>query len=164
MTWLSWLHHVSIHVPLVMTAALAVLGIWINLRTTNGQPINNDTEANAVLWKILRWGGWATVIITLIAVVSGILTADEFWTEDGPYVLIHHRNLGLTGFACVFTAVSATEWGMRRGLDRVRRFGALCWLAASFAMIGAGHWGGSGVHSDRIPWQLEPPVLRTGDK
>lgn len=164
MTWLSWLHHVSIHVPLVMTMVLSVFGVWINLRSKHGHRPENDTDADAILWKTLRFGGWATLIVTLIAVISGMLTADEFWTEDGPMVLIHHRNLGLTGFACVFVAVGATEWGMRRAQEKVRRFGAICWLAAGFAMIGAGHWGGSGVHSDRIPWQQEPPVLRTGEK
>lgn len=158
MIWFSWLHHVSIHVPLVMTMVLAVFGIWINHRSSG------SGEVNDVLWKILRFGGWATAIITLVAVVSGLITADDFWTQDGPMVLIHHRNLGLTGFACVFTAVGATEWGIRHSQERVRRFGALCWLVASFAMIGAGHWGGSGVHSDRIPWQQEPPVLRNGEK
>jgi hypothetical protein len=148
MSWLAWLHHVTIHVPIVGTLGLGLVGIWLN------------REPHDVLWKLMRWAGWATAGVSLVAVVSGMVTADEFWTADGPYVLIHHRNLGLTGMACALVAAGAVEWGMRTGSDRIRRFGALCWLAAALAMVGAGHWGGSGVHSDRIPWQGEPPQLQ----
>lgn len=151
MTWVAWLHHLSIHVPIVGAVALAVLGAWGNRRP--------DDET---LWRILRWGGWATAAVTFVAVVSGMITADEFWTAEGPYVLIHHRNLGLTGFACVFVAAVAQEWGTRANSERIRRFGALVWIAAAIAMVGAGHWGGSGVHSDRIPWQGDAPVLQKG--
>ncbi|MEZ4462905.1 MAG: hypothetical protein R3E66_24890 [bacterium] len=152
MTWFAWLHHVSIHAPLALSFALAVLGVWVNRR---------DDET---VWTILRFGGWFVVFGTVLAVVSGLVTADEFWTDDGPYVLIHHRNLGLTGLFSVVTAAVAVEWGYRTHQQRVRRFGALVWIAAALAMMGAGHWGGSGVHSDRVPWDGEPPVLRTGER
>ncbi|MEZ4458872.1 MAG: hypothetical protein R3E66_03925 [bacterium] len=91
MTWFAWLHHVSIHAPLALSFALAVLGVWVNRR---------DDET---VWTILRFGGWFVVFGTVLAVVSGLVTADEFWTDDGPYVLIHHRNLGLTGLFSVVT-------------------------------------------------------------
>lgn len=152
MTWFAWLHHTSIHVPLVMSTVLGILGIWVNRRD------------DQTVWVILRIAGWATTATTLVAVVSGLATATEFWTEVGPDVLIHHRNLGILGFVSMLTAVGSIEYGLRTNSQRVRRFGALCWIAVALSMVGAGHWGGSGVHSDRIPWDGQTPALRAGEK
>ena len=145
--WAPYLHHITVHFPIVMSLALAAVGIWY-LRA-----------GHAPLLVAVRFAGAATLVITSVSVVAGFLSAEPYWTTDGPDVLIHHRNLGLLVWVVMATGVGAMEWGLKNDDDRVTRFGVVVWIAVAFAAIGAGHWGGSGVHSDIIPWQSNEPVL-----
>lgn len=149
--WDAYIHHITVHFPIVMSFVLAVVGAWY-VRTEDGR-----------LFQFVRVAGGLTVAITLVAVVSGLFTAQEFWVEDGPSVLEHHRNLGITVFCVMLTAAIAVEWGHRAAEIKAVKFGALLWIAAAFGVLGAGHWGGLGMHSDRVPWDRSEPVLMHRD-
>lgn len=146
--WGFYLHHITVHFPIVLAFVMAGVGVWY-LKV-----------GHAPLLILLRVVGAAAFAITTVAVISGFVSAEAFWTADGPHVLIHHRNLGLLAWFAMAIAAGATEWGCRNDETRVARFGILTWCAVALAAVGAGHWGGSGVHSDRVPWQDEPPALR----
>ena len=148
----EYIHHVTVHVPLVASAMMAVIATYW-LRTDSG-----DVK------PLVRWLGWGTLLATTAAVVSGIVAAPGAFGGDGPKVLADHRNLGLTTYWAMFTAVVAFEWGHRSGNRPTQRFGALVWWAVVFGAIGTGHWGGSSLHSDVVPWDgTQPAYERTHD-
>lgn len=137
-TWLSYAHHLSLHGPLVFSVFLAVLGVWMQ---------RTDTPE---LRLIMRWGGWATFIATTLAVVSGLIMA--WGAEDITGRLDHHRWLGITAWCTMLTAALAFELGLHRDDRDLRRFGAITWIAVALAVIGTGHWGGSMLHPEAVPW------------
>ncbi len=145
--WDAYLHHITVHFPIVMSLVLAAVGVWYV-----------KTE-DARLFTFVRVAGAITASITLVAVISGLVTAQHFWTEEGPDVLIHHRNLGITVLCVMLIAAAAVEWGHRADEIRAVKFGALLWVASAFGVLGAGHWGGSGVHSDVVPWDRSRPEI-----
>lgn len=147
MHWPEYIHHVTLHFPIVGSMFLAAIGVWW---------VRTDDVRLGVL---LRHAGWVVFVATTAAAVSGILSAPGVLGGDGPQVLSDHRNMGVTTWCVVAIAAIAFEAGVRQQVDYLKRFAALCWCAAAFAVIGAGHWGGSGVHSDKIPWQGTPPAL-----
>ncbi len=146
--WPSYVHQLALHFPIVLSLVLTVMG-WRALR------VDNDES-----WNWLRVLGGFAWVVTTIAAISGLVAADPFWTEEGPELLIHHRNLGILGWVCTTVAAGALEYGVRNDEVKLRRFSALAWTAVAVAMIGAGHWGGSGVHSDIVPWQGDAPIIR----
>lgn len=143
----EYLHHVTLHFPIVMSLVLAAVGVWW---------VRADEPTLAV---ILRWGGWFTLAVTTITAISGIVAAPGVLGGDGPQGLSDHRNMGVMTWVVIATAAIAFEAGHRTAGRYTCRFAALCWGAAVFASIGAGHWGGSALHSDKIPWQGTRPIL-----
>ncbi len=143
----AWLHHITLHFPIVLAFVLAALGVYT---------VKRDLP---VLWTLMIWTSRAAALMTSVAAISGLLAAQALWTDDGPYVLIHHRNLGLLGWAASLAAFGGLEWGRIENEPRAMRFGALCWIAVALAMLGAGHWGGSGLHNDIIPWNTDHPGI-----
>lgn len=147
MHWAEYLHHVTLHFPIVLSVVLAVVGVWW-LKT-------DDVR----LGVFVRWTGWAAFATATAAALSGIIAAPGILGGDGPQGLSDHRNMGVLTWCVIATAAIAFEVGVRRGESYVKRFAALCWIAAAFSVIGAGHWGGSALHSDKIPWQGTRPIL-----
>ncbi len=147
MHWPEYLHHVTLHFPIVLTFVLAAVGPWW-VRTMDER-----------LGVFLRWCGWAAFVTTTVAMVSGTIAAPGWLGGDGPQGLSDHRNMGMLTWSAVAVAAVAFEVGIRVGREDVRKFAALCWIAAAIGAVGAGHWGGSALHSDRIPWQGTEPIV-----
>lgn len=145
---MAWIHHLSLHFPIALSFVLAAFGIYT---------LKRDEDS---LWTALVWGSRFAFLTTSVAAISGLLAARELWTEDGPHVLIHHRNLGLLVWACAGAAFAGLEWGRHEGEKKAMKFGALAWIAVSVAVLGAGHWGGWGIHHDVLPWDVEDPGVR----
>lgn len=147
MVWAEYIHHVSLHFPIVGALVVSAVGIWW---------VRTDDDR---LGQFVRFGGWGLFALTTVAMISGIASAPGWFGGDGPLDVIHHRNMGVTVWCCVATAAIAFEAGHRSGEVYVKRFGALAWSAAAFIVVGAGHWGGTIRHSDKIPWQQTVPVM-----
>lgn len=144
--WFEYLHHVTVHVPIVGSTILAGIGTyWVKTQSDE-------------LGNVVRWLGWATLLTTTVAVVSGIMAAPGDFGGDGPKVIADHRNLGLTTYWAMATGVVAFEWGRRAGSMPAQKFGALVWWAVLLGVIGTGHWGGSSLHSDIVPWDGSRPA------
>lgn len=144
--WSEYLHHVTVHFPIVATIGLAGIGLlWLS----------RPTDELALL---LRWGGWTTFALTTIAVVSGIVTADGLFGGQGSTALRHHRDLGLTTWCVVGLAAWGFERGLRDDSDDWRRFAAALWCVAALSAVGTGHWGGSTLHDEAVPWIEQPPA------
>ena len=135
--WPDFVHHLSLHFAIVLPMALAGTGLYA-LRT--------DTES---LTPVLRWGGHFALAMTAITVASG-LVAGGF--SGGDETLQHHRYLGVLTFIVVAIAALGYDYGVRRDLRDVKKFGLAMWWVASFSVIGAGHWGGIGEHIDVVPF------------
>lgn len=142
--WPSFIHHLSLHFPIVLTIALALVGLW-SLR-----------EDSAALRRLMRVGGWVCFAMTTLAAVSGIVSAPGWFGGAGSQALSHHRSLGVTAWAVIALAAGSYEWGMRKGIADWRNFAVGLWCVATFAVIGAGHWGGSERHPEEIPWGGAP--------
>jgi len=136
----EWLHHVTLHFPIVMTFALAGLGAWT---------MREESERTV---SFIRWAGWATFALTTVAVVAGILSAPGWLGGDGPKVLSDHRDLGVTAWFVVGLAAWGYDHGVRHSDREFRLFGVAIWAVASFAVIGAGHWGGVGQYPELSPF------------
>jgi hypothetical protein len=145
--WVPYLHHLSTHFPIVMSLLLAIVGWWY------------VRQPHQILLTLLRWGGWTTVVLTTAAVVSGLLAVPDGWVSDGTDELAHHRNLGVLLWLVMTLAAVVFEIGVAQGQQAVRKLGALLWSVCFVGVLGAGHWGGSMMHSDRIPWQGAAPKL-----
>lgn len=147
MHWPEYIHHITLHFPIAGSILLAPVAAWW---------VHTDDPR---LEQVVRFGGAAIFAVTTVAVISGIVAAPGMLGGDGPQTLSDHRNMGVTVWSAMAAAVIGFEVGRRRAHDYTKRFGALCWIAVAFGVIGAGHWGGSALHSDTIPWQGEPPVV-----
>lgn len=152
MYWPEYIHHVSLHFPIVGSLFLAVVGVWW---------VKTDDIRLSVL---IRWFGWFVFIMTSFAAISGIIAAPGILGGDGPQGLSDHRNMGVTLWCTAAVAAIGFEIGTRTHVAYVRKFAALCWCAAAFGAIGAGHWGGSALHSDKIPWQRTTPIMDELDR
>jgi hypothetical protein len=137
----TYLHHITLHFPIVGTMMLGALGAW-TLR-----------EESQALRSFLRWAGWALFGLTSVATGAGLWA---MWTGAHATLdmveLGHHRNMGLMVWSITALAAGGYERGIRADDEDWRRFGVAMWCVAGVAVIGAGHWGGAGMHPDVVPW------------
>ena len=137
---MKFVHHLTLHFPIVMTMALAALGAW------------TMREESPATRSFLRWAGWATLALTTAAAVAGVLAAPGPLGGQGPEVLRDHRDLGVTAWCVIALAAWAYDQGERREDALWRRFGVATWGVGALAAIGAGHWGGLGEHAEVVPF------------
>ena len=138
--WASYLHHITVHFPIVLTFGLAAVGLYSLRRET------------PELQSVLRWGGLAAFALTTLAIVSGIIAAPGFFGGDGPAALRHHRDLALTTWVVVALGALGYNHGVLRDVRDWRTFAITMWCIAALAVVGTGHWGGAELHTDSIPW------------
>jgi hypothetical protein len=138
--WSEFLHHITLHFPIVLTLVIAGVGLW-SLRDDIPQ-----------FQRFVRVVGWACFAATTVTVVSGILAAPGWFGGDGGAELAHHRNLGLTAWIVMGLASASYEWGIRDANDDWRSFAIGVWCVTAFAVFGTGHWGGTELHQDKLPW------------
>ena len=149
--WTEFLHHLFLQVPITASLGLAMIGIYFVI-----SPANN-------IALIIRYLGWITFIAITGTALSGIFSAPGILGGDGPIELSHHRNLGLIVWSIALLATVGFEIGARTVSEYskyIKSASVLLWIAVAFSAIGAGHWGGAVVHSDKIPWDLSPPVIK----
>jgi len=139
--WAEYLHHVTVHFPLVLSIALAGVGLW-----------SLHTDPTDQLDPVIRWGGWGAFALACVAVVSGVITAPGWFGGDGSVGLRHHRDLGLTSLSVFAFAAYTFETFARGGHRDWRRVAIGAWCVAAFSTIGTAHWGGSELHRDTVPW------------
>lgn len=138
--WSSFLHHLTLHFPIVLSMVLAVVGLW-SLRADSAQ-----------FRQMMRVGGWICFALTTVAAISGIAAAPGWFGGDGSAGLAHHRSLGVTAWALIAIAAFSYEWGVQKGEGDWRKFAVGVWCLAVFAVVGAGHWGGTERHPEELPW------------
>lgn len=143
--WPDFIHHLSLHFPIVLSLVLLGVGGW---------SLKHDTPE---LRAVVRVIGWIAVALTTVAVVSGILAAPGWFGGEGSQRLSHHRYLGLTTWVCALLAALAYERGQRLDERDWRALGVGLWCVVAFGAIGTGHWGGSEEHSEVVPWMDEAP-------
>ncbi|MFU8805460.1 MAG: hypothetical protein ACNA8W_16730 [Bradymonadaceae bacterium] len=141
MLWFEYIHHITVHFPIVLTMVMAAVGLYATFRA--------DTPE---LQRVLRWGGWITLAATTLAAISGILTAPGLLGGGGEADLTHHRDLAITTWAVIILAAWTYDQGVRREHTDWRKFAVAMWCIAVFGIIGTGHWGGFGLHAESIPW------------
>jgi hypothetical protein len=141
--WPPFLHHITLHFPIVLALVLAAVGLW---------SLRDDTPQ---FRRFMRFGGWICFGFATVTAVSGILAAPGWFGGEGSQALSHHRNLGVTAWVVMAIAALSYEWGIRSGIEDWRKFAVGVWCVASFAVIGAGHWGGTERHPDELPWNAE---------
>lgn len=136
----EYIHHLTLHFPIVMTFVLCALGAatW--------------RHETAQTRAFLRWAGWATLVLTTLAAISGILSAPGILGGAGEVVLRDHRDLGVTAWCVVALAAWSYDVGARRDEQDWRRFSVCIWGVAALAVLGAGHWGGLGEHAKIVPF------------
>lgn len=139
----SFIHHLSLHFPIVLAFVLAGVGLW-SLR-----------EESAQLRRFMRVVGWACFGFVTVATVTGILAAPGWFGGDGSPALSHHRNLGVSVWVVMAIAAFSYEWGVRSAVADLRKFAVGVWCVAAFGVVGAGHWGGVDRHPDEIPWRVD---------
>lgn len=135
-----WIHHVSLHVPLVLPAVLTIFGAVTWREETPRQ------------LQLMRWLGWLGLLATTVAVMAGIASAPGFLGGEGSAVLRDHRDLGITSWFVMLLAALGYDRGVRRDDVVFRRLGICWWGVAALAVIGTGHWGGLHEHAKHIPF------------
>lgn len=135
-----WIHHVSLHVPLMLPAVLTTFGVW----TWHEETIKQI--------KFLRWVGLFCLAATTVAIVAGIASAPGFLGGEGSAVLRDHRDLGVTAWCVILLAALSYDHGARHDDIVFRRLGICWWGVATLAVIGTGHWGGLHEHAKHIPF------------
>ncbi|MBA2664585.1 MAG: hypothetical protein H0U74_20025 [Bradymonadaceae bacterium] len=145
MVWPEYLHHLSVHFPIVLAMVLAAIGLY---------SLKRDTPE---LRTLIRWTGWTTLALTTVALVSGIIAAPGWFGGDGSPELTHHRDLAITAWCTIALATYAYDHGHRHDIRDLRTFAITIWLVATFAVIGTGHWGGSTLHPESVPWAAQEP-------
>lgn len=136
--WPDFLHHLSLHFPIVLSIALAFTATFALRR-----------DEPPALTPVIRFGGWTNLAMTTLAVISGLVAGG---LSGGPEPLSHHRYLGITAFFVIALAALSYDYGTRHNIADWRRFGGLLWWVATFAIIGAGHYGGLAEHRSVIPF------------
>ena len=149
--WAPYLHHITVHFPIVLTIVLALTGIWSLYR---------DSDA---LEELMRWIGWVVVAAAGLAVVSGLVAAPGLFGTEGSAGLRHHRDLGLTALGVAALAAYSFERYARGGHADWHKFAVGLWCVAAFAVVGTAHWGGSELHPDKVPW-IEQTDGTSGDR
>jgi hypothetical protein len=144
--WAEFLHHLTLHFPIVLSMVVASVGLW-SLRDDAPQ-----------LRAFVRWAGWICLAFTTVTVAAGVIAAPGLLGGEGPDALSHHRNLGVTTWVVTAIAAAGYEFGMRRGIDDWRKFGVGVWCVVVLGVIGTGHWGGTELHEDKLPWTEETGV------
>ena len=139
--WGLYSHHILLHFPIVLPFVISVIGILALVTQTD------DTQ------PLLRWFGWATFILTTLTVVTGLVGAPGWIGEEGSQTLGNHRNLGLTVWVLAGIAAKTFDIGVKTDAGDWRKFAVGVWCVTAFTVVGTGHWGGSEVHADKIPWQ-----------
>lgn len=142
--WSEFLHHITLHFPIVLTLVVAGVGLW-SLRDEIPQ-----------FQLFIRGVGWMCFAMTTVTVISGIIAAPGWFGGEGTAELSHHRNLGLTAWIVMGVAAFSYEKGIREAHTDWRKFGVGVWCVAAFAVVGAGHWGGTELHKDKLPWEDAP--------
>ena len=142
--WAQYLHHITVHFPLVLAIVLGAIGLW-----------SWSADRTDQLDPILRWGGWAALLFAVVAVISGIVTAPGWFGGEGSVGLRHHRDMGLTSLCVIGFAVWSFEAYARGGHPDWRQVAVGLWCVAAFSVIGTAHWGGSELHEDVVPWLEE---------
>lgn len=142
--WATYLHHITVHFPLVLSIVLAAIGLW-----------SWQADETDQLDPILRWGGWAAFGIACIATVSGIVTAPGWFGGDGSVGLRHHRDMALTTICVMGLAAYTFEKFATGGHPDLRQVAIGLWCVAAFSIIGTAHWGGSELHREAVPWLEE---------
>ena len=130
MSLIQYAHHVTLHVPLVMSLALGALGV-VTWRAEHGPTC-----------RFIRWAGWATLAVCLGTIVTGFLSAPDPLNQAQEAALGHHRNLAIMTGCIVLLAAAAYEAGVRHDAQDVRRLGVGLWAVAGLSALGTGHWGG----------------------
>ncbi|MFB6263621.1 MAG: hypothetical protein ABEL76_08370 [Bradymonadaceae bacterium] len=138
--WARYLHHLSLHVPIVLIPAVAAVGTY-----------HHFVGGERVL-RIVRWAGWGAFLATAVAVLSGALGAPAGFAGEPYAALRHHRDLALTTLAVAGLAVWAFEKGVRRDHADWRAFAVGVWWVAALGVVGTAHWSGATVHADSVPW------------
>ncbi len=149
--WPEYIHHLFLQVPTTGTIGMAVLGIVYVKK-----PAEN-------LEQLLRFFGWALFFVSTVTAISGILSAPGILGGDGPDELSHHRNFGVMVFLLVGFATIGFEVGFRSTSSfshYIKKAASLMWIGAAVSAFAAGHWGGSVVHSDQIPWDKTAPAIQ----
>ena len=139
--WATYLHHISIHFPIVLTIGLGAVGLYY---------LRRPDEA---LRPVIRWGGWTVFGFATVAVVSGLIIAPGWFGGAGSVDLTHHRDLALTTWLVIALAAWSFERAERGGHPDWRTFAVGLWCVAAFGVIGTGHWGGAELHDDTVPWE-----------
>ena len=116
---------------------LAAVGLYV---------LRSDRDG---LRPLLRWGGHATLLLTVFTVVTGILAGGFTGGEEH---LQHHRYLGTLTLLCAALAAISFETGIRRDITDLRKFGIGMWWITSFATVGTSHWGVLAEHTDVVPF------------
>ena len=137
---IEYLHHITLHAPIVMTVALTVLGVMT---------AKNETPE---LISFLRWAGWITLAMTSAAAIAGILSAPGPLGGGGSEVLRDHRDLGVTAWCVVALGAWGYDQGVRLKDHDWRLFGISMWGVAAISTAAAAHWGGRAEHADIIPF------------
>jgi hypothetical protein len=144
--WSQFLHHLSLHFPIVLVFLLAGIGLWTW--------IEGETER---LRRLLRVVGWCAFAATTATVVSGTWAAPGWLGGGGSEGLSHHRWMGWTTWCVVGLAAWMFERGERESRPDLRRLSIGLWCVATFSVMGTGHWGGAEEHPEVVPWLSESP-------
>lgn len=139
----SFIHHLSLHFPIVLAFVLAGVGLW---------SLREDTPQ---LQRFMRVVGWVCFAFASVATVSGIMATPGWFGGDGSEALSHHRNLGVSTWVAMAIAAFSYEWGLRTKITDWRKFAVGVWCVAAFGVVGTGHWGGADRHPDEIPWRVD---------
>lgn len=135
--WPEFLHHITLHFPIVLSLGLAITG---HLARTRG---SDD------LLSLTHYAGLFTLAITLLTAFSGFAAAG---LSGGDPLLIHHRYLGSLAAITIAIATLSVHFGIRRNIPDLTSFGLLSWWAAALATTGAAHWGSLAEHPELIPF------------
>lgn len=148
--WFEYIHHLLLQIPGTGTIGLAIIAV-IYVK----KPAEN-------LEQLLRLLGWLMFFVTTLAAFSGIMSAPGILGGNGPEELSHHRNFGVMVFLLVAASTIGFEIGIRSASTSamyIKKAASLIWIGAAVSAFAAGHWGGSVVHSDQIPWDQSPPII-----
>lgn len=135
--WPEFLHHITLHFPIVLTLVLAATATFA------------PHEDNQDVLQLLRYGGLFTLGVTVITAASGLVAAGF---SGGDSTLEHHRYLGILATLTIALAALSVEIGCRTENKDLRSFGLLTWWAAALATVGAAHWGSWAEHPEIIPF------------
>jgi hypothetical protein len=152
--WADYLHHLFLHFPIAGSLLLSIAAFFY---------LRREESDGSDLLALLTWGGRLVTTCTVLAMVTGIVAAPGWLGGDGPLELDHHRNMGLTVACVAIGTTTCFELGLRQNNRYLLRLGSVLWFAVFFGAVGTGHWGGSVVHSDRIPWDGSEPTIDTLD-